>query len=268
MTGFKRHNERPPPVRVAGSVAAGAVTKWEHLARPTHSPARFYPSLLAEFPESARRWLTHAVAPGAPLARGVILQMEGRIRVRRWLPFEATQIIVPPEGYVWAARARFGPFSIRGYDRYSDGVGAMRWRLAGKIPLVTMDGPDVDRSAAGRLAAEAVWVPTMLLGPDVKLRAGPDADTTTAGWSIGPHTLSTDIHLDPAGAPRSVNMMRWGNPLGEPFGDYRFGADLDDEATFDGITIPTHIRAGYFHGTQRWSEGEFFRAQITEARFI
>jgi hypothetical protein len=268
MTGFKRHNERPAPVRMAGSVAADAVTIWEHLAGPTQTPARFDPSLVAEFPEPARRWLTHAIPPGAALARGVILKMEGQIRVRRWLPFEATQILVPPEGYVWAARARFGPLSIRGYDRYSGGIGAMRWRLAGKIPVVTMDGPDVDRSAAGRLAAEAVWVPTALLGPDVRLRAGHDSDTTTAEWSIGPHTLRTDIHVDPAGAPRSVNMMRWGNPLGEPFGEYPFGADLDDEATFDGITIPTRICVGYFHGTQRWSEGEFFRAQITEARFI
>jgi hypothetical protein len=76
MIGFKRHNDGPPPVRMAGSVSAGAVTIWEHLARPTQSPARFDPSLVAEFPESARRWLTHAIAPGAPLARGVILQME------------------------------------------------------------------------------------------------------------------------------------------------------------------------------------------------
>jgi hypothetical protein len=60
----------------------------------------------------------------------------------------------------------------------------------------------------------------------------------------GTADLSTDIHLDPAGAPRSVNTMRWGNPLGEPFGGYGFGADLDDEATVDGITIPTRICVG------------------------
>jgi hypothetical protein len=175
MIGFKRHNDGPPPVRMAGSVSAGAVTIWEHLARPTQSPARFDPSLVAEFPESARRWLTHAIAacPGSDPANG----------------------------------------------RTDPGTAMAAFEADCRVEHGTAD-------------------------------------------------LSTDIHLDPAGAPRSVNTVRWGNPLGEPFGGYGFGADLDDEATVDGITIRRASASGYFHGTQRWSEGEFFRAQITEARFI
>jgi hypothetical protein len=36
----------------------------------------------------------------------------------------------------------------------------MRWRLLGLIPVITAAGPDVTRSARGRLAGEIALLPT------------------------------------------------------------------------------------------------------------
>ncbi len=71
------------------------------------------------------------------------------------------------------------------------------------------------------------------------------------------------------GTPVAVHMDRWGNPNGEPFGRYPFGGvDIEAETAFGGITIPTRFRAGWWWGgTNRWPEGEFFRAVITGATF-
>ena len=33
--------------------------------------------------------------------------------------------------------------------------------------------------------------------------------------------------------------------------------------TFSGLTVPSAGRIGWFFGTDRWSEGEFFRFQLT-----
>jgi hypothetical protein len=60
---------------------------------------------------------------------------------------------------------------------------------------------------------------------------------------------------------------RWGNPGGAPFGRYPFGVRVEAESTFGGITIPSVLRAGWWWGTERQEEGEFFRAEITGAVF-
>lgn len=140
---------RLSPTDVAGPAGAPAVETWERLAVRQAKPARFDPAVLAGLPEPARRWLTHTIAPGTHLARAVMLEMEGHIRIGRWMPFRAVQLHAPPDGYVWAARAKLGPLAISGFDRYDNNTGEMRWRLLGHTPVVTAAGPDFDRSAAG-----------------------------------------------------------------------------------------------------------------------
>ena len=101
------------------------------------------------------------IVPGTPLARAVIVEMECHIHLGRWLPFRAVQLHAPPDGYVWAARARLGPLRISGFDRFADDTGEMRWRLLGHVSVVNATGPDLDRSAAGRVALDAMLVPPL-----------------------------------------------------------------------------------------------------------
>ena len=54
-----------------------------------------------------------------------------------------------------------------GFDRLVDGEGAMRWKFLGIVPVMTASGPDISRSAAGRVEAESVWLPSVLCGEDV-----------------------------------------------------------------------------------------------------
>ena len=195
--------------------------------------------MAAGLPEPACRWLTHAIVPGTPLARAVIVEMEGHIRLGRWLPFRAVQLHAPPDGYVWAARARLGPLRISGFDRFAGDTGEMRWRLLGHIPVVNATGPDLDRSAAGRVALDAMLVPTAFLNPLVNWSDGPRPDSATAEWTVGARTLQTELGVGPDGELRSVVMPRWGNPHGHPWGEYPCGGILTDEVDFGGIKLPS-----------------------------
>jgi hypothetical protein len=56
-------------------------------------------------PDLVRRHLAAAITPGTPLARSARLRMRGRIRIGRWLPFRAREVLSPHDGFVWAARA-------------------------------------------------------------------------------------------------------------------------------------------------------------------
>jgi Family of unknown function (DUF6920) len=70
-----------------------------------------------------------------------------------------------------------------------------------------------------------------------------------------------------SGRLAEIRVERWGNPGGAPFGRYPFGVRVEAEATFGGITIPSVFRAGWWWGTDRQREGEFFRAEITGVVF-
>ena len=220
--------------------------------------------MVAGLPEPARRWLTHAIRPGTPLARSVQLQMHGHIRLGTWRPFTATQVLAPPEGFIWAATARVLGLPVTGYDRFSSSTGQMRWRLLGLVPVLTADGPDISASAAGRLASEGVLIPTTF---DAATWTTTGPDQATATWRIGDHQEDVDLHVGEHGQLRSVLIQRWGTPNRCPYGRYPFGVTVEAENTFAGITIPSEFRAGWWWGTDRQDEGEFFRAHITDAAF-
>src|SRR5215211_5442875 len=70
------------------------------LLRPAE-PGEFTAAELEGLPEPARRHLAQAIAPGAPLATSARLRMRGHIKVGRWLPFRAREVLDPHHGFVW-----------------------------------------------------------------------------------------------------------------------------------------------------------------------
>jgi len=226
----------------------------------------FDPGELAHLPEPAQRYLAHAIAAGTPLATAVRLRMRGAIRLSRWWPFRADQVIVRDRGMVWRATARMRGLPIRGFDRLLDGVGAMQWRIFGRIPIIRAAGPDITRSAAGRVAAESIWLPSILCGAGVSWQVGA-ASTVHARFAVEGHPADLSLAFEQGGL-RSVALRRWGNPGGGRFREVDFGAIVEQEATFGGYTIPARLRAGWYFGSERFdSEGEFLRVTIDDAAF-
>lgn len=216
-------------------------------------------------PDPARRYLRTSIPDGTPLARSVRLTMRGSIKLgRRWFRFRARELLTPHLGFVWAARTAG---IITGTDRLVDGHGEMDWRLAGVIPVVRAEGPDVTRSAAGRIAGEAVWIPTAMLP---RFGVTWDAlDDHHATASRGSSDTGVEIHylFEDDARVRAVWLDRWGDQ-GTGFGLATFGHETVRTATFDGVTIPSAGRAGWFYGTDRWEQGEFFRYELIDLRLV
>ena len=217
-------------------------------------------------PDPVRRYLVASIAPGTALATSARFRMRGSIKLgKRWVPFRAREVLAPHHGFAWSARAGV----IVGSDRYADGHGAMNWKVFGVVRVVRAEGPDVSLSAAGRAAAEAVWVPTALLP-----RFG------VVWTATGPHHITASYRLDEVGIElhymlgddaraRSVVFERWGDPDNTgTWGHHPFGFEATGYSTFDGVTIPNAGRAGWFYGTDRWNEGEFFRSEITDYHLV
>jgi hypothetical protein len=76
-----------------------------------------------------------------------------------------------------------------------------------------------------------------------------------------PFTLS--LSIDDVGHVTSVTFDRWGDP--DETGIWQKlppGGDIDEHATFGGLTIPSAGRLGWFYDTIRWPKSEFFRFNV------
>lgn len=259
------HSSAAVPAHVRATRSTQAENLWKRLQ--VAGDGTFDRSMLRGLPPAAQRWLGHSISDNSPIARSVVLREEGQIRLGRWLRFTASHVVSPPLGFLWAAQTGLGPLHLSGYDRYADDAGEMRWRLFGRVPVINAEGVDIDRSDAGRLAAETFWVPTAWLAPCVHWVHSEDEERAEADWVIGPHRIRTSIRVSESGTIDEICVMRWRQPSNEPAGECPFGGFLTEEAAFDGIRIATRIRFGWFFGSDRWESEEFFRAKVLEAKF-
>jgi len=239
-------------------------------AGETGDPTRFHPGLVEDLPEPARRYLLHAIEPGTPLATRVRLTMPGSIRLSRDgdpLPMRSEEILVPERGYVWRARVGRGLMRIRGHDLLLDGEAEMRWWLWGLVPVARASGPDVSRSALGRLLAESIFLPSRLLpSRGARWEAVDDSTARVRLGAQGEEAVLT-LRIGPDGSLQRMSLPRWNSdPKNGSIEHVPFGSDeLREERTFGGYTIPTRFRGGWRLGED--DEFAFFFGHITEARY-
>lgn len=226
--------------------------------------AKFDSTALGDIPAPARAYLASSIRPGSPLWVATKIQMRGKIRIGRWLPFKATETLNPHVGFVWEARVAG---LISGHDRYVSGHGDMLWRLGGVKDLVVADGPDVSRSAAVRAAAEAIWLPTSLHPVNGVSWTQVGEGQIRAAFAVDGHAVSIELQVSPEGKVLSVLTDRWGDPDGSgDWGAHPFGAEFTEWEEHSGLTIPVAGSVGWFYGCDSWSRGEFFRFTITDAQ--
>jgi hypothetical protein len=120
-------------------------------------------------------------------------------------------------------------------------------RAFGRVPLVDEAGPDLTRSAAGRLAGEMIWTPAVALDPAVAWKPVDD-DTATAVVACAGETCEVSLTVAADGSLRTVAMPRWASVARGAYRLHRFGAEIHAEATFGGFTVPGRLTAGYDDG--------------------
>ena len=74
------------------------------------------------------------------------------------------------------------------------------------------------------------------------------------------------LAIEPDGRLRSVAGERWGDRTDDGrFALIPFGADILEERTFGGYTIPSRLHAGWWFGTPHYFD--FFHALIENATY-
>lgn len=231
--------------------------------------ATFDPAAITHLPPAAQRYLLHAIAPGTPLSTAARVEMNGEIRLGdTWSPFSAVQVVRWDRGFVWRARTRMHGLPVSGADRWVDGAGAMRWKLLGVVPVMTAEGADITRSAAGRLHSEVAWLPAVLLSDDVRWSTDDDGGVVRAVLTAHGETSPLELTLAEDGALTGIRIRRWGNVDSHTFHYADFGGSTEADQSFGGFTVPTRYRVGWYYGTDRFvGEGEFFRCTLGDVQY-
>jgi hypothetical protein len=210
--------------------------------------------------QPVRRYFQHALHGEAGRARGVRLEMKGRIRTGTWLAFSASQEC-DGRSFVWRARvgaARMTPLTV--VDRFAAGVGETEGRLFGRRRVFHAEGSDTSRSAAGRAALEAVFAPMSLL-PERGVRWRAEEETLlVATVDVPPERPELRLRIDRDGALRSVGALRWGNVGQRAFGYIPCGCEVRAERRFGDVLVPSSVVVGWWFGTPRYAP--FFEADL------
>jgi hypothetical protein len=227
----------------------------------------FDPASVAGLPEPARRYLLRAIAPGTPLARSVVVTLVGRIGLRpgaNKLPFTSELLVAPPDGLIWKATVGSGVMRLSGDDRYAAGQGMMRWFLWHLIPVIRAGGPDVSRSAAGRVALEAAsFLPPALLPQRGARWEAIDDHSARVHLRVGSEKLTPVLFVAADGRLEQLEMLRW-DPDDRDYILWR-GDALTAERRFGGYTLTTAGRVTKHAGTPR--AHAFFEFSVTDMRF-
>lgn len=236
---------------------------WEELTTPSGPPQAFDPATIVDLPDPARRLLERSIRPGSGLNPTVILRMVGEIKLKRWMPFRARQVIRVGEGFVWEATVGRPPVVFAGGDTLCRGQGCLDFRLWGVVPVARSAGSDVDRSAEGRLAAEMVaWAPQALAPQMGATWNGIDETQATVSLPIGHRRVDVTVAIDEVGRLNEITMERWGNPGSKVYELHRFGAAVAATGDVGGVTIASSGTVGWWWGTERQAHGEFFRYRL------
>lgn len=231
--------------------------------------ALFDRGTLTGLPEPAQRLLLNALPDRTSLYDIVRLSMRGEIKLAgRWLPFTAEQILRAGKGFVWEPVVGGRLIRFVGADALGPDGAHIEFRLHGRIPIVRSSGPDIARSAHGRLAAETVaWLPHALT-PQAGASWTTIDDRRAMVTLDGPGgRTDVEVTVDDDGRLSSLGLQRWKDsakpPTLAPFG----GTVESLFAGSDGVAIAGTGTVGWDWGTPGEAGGSFFRYEITEADF-
>lgn len=235
--------------------------EWEKLV-PSDDPEQVMP-IPDGLPQAARRWISASVDPNTPHWQSVQLVTRGELRYGDWHEFLAREIVNVDKGFIWAGLSTKG-VPMRVVDQYTEGVGNLRLRLAGVVPIRWQDPEQLSESAAGRFALESLLLPT---GWDRwTFTESSTENEFTVTIPVGDRSFEITVTTDEDGHLLTASMLRFGWPEEKgPGVEAPFGVRAESWSRWNGILIPEKYTASWWFGSA--GERELLRASVSLATF-
>lgn len=218
-------------------------------------------------PDPAARYLLHALAPDAPLARSVDVRLSGSLRVGAddWVPFEARQRICAERGFIWEARINVvRRLGIEGADWLLGDEAGIEYALEDWWPVVGRQGPGTARSALGRLMVELIWLPSALTPQRGASWTRGDADRAVVTPAGGKAPMTVAVGDD--GRLREASVMRRRVSANGETSIASYGVSVEAEERWGELVVPARLTAAWGIGTD--DRQDFMRLVVEDLRWL
>jgi len=211
---------------------------------------------LSELPFPVKNWLMSSGVVGKPKPQTVYLRQKFDMKLKpgqeNWYKADAEQYFTTKSpAFIWTVKLRMSPvIKISGRDKFKDGKGEMQMKMNSIINLGNESGEKMDEGTLQRYLGEMVWFPSAVLNPYITWE-GMDSLTAKATMNYCGTTGSGIFHFDEKGNFVRYSTMRF---MGNDPDAKRYGwvITVDDYAVFEGIRIPSKMRA-----TWKLDEGDW-----------
>ncbi|MCF7801394.1 MAG: hypothetical protein K9N34_05180 [Candidatus Marinimicrobia bacterium] len=200
-------------------------------------------SHLEALPAPVQRYLRYTNTVGKPFVKRVKLTQSGQMKLKPdadWIPLKAEQWYgIPEVAFEWRGWVKAAPlFHVKATDFYDDGVGSLKIRLWGFIPMGTAEGPEISEGELMRFLSEIIWFPSAMLSEKITWEAVNDT-LARATISDGGLEVSGDFHIDPDGRFTAFTARRYADMGDGKFQLADWYAPVSEYADFRGWYLPS-----------------------------
>ena len=220
------------------------------------------PEMLATLPAPIQRYMEYTGVVGKQIPTSVAVKYTGQFRQsleQPWMPMVAEQrYTTDPASFEWQAKFKMmGIPILRVTDRYEQGKGSMRGKLAGIFTIFdAKDHKALDQGSMMRYLNEVMWFPTAYFSEKFAWQAIDDASAQITYTDFG-RSISATLFIDAEGKLTNFIGERYRELNGEYTLD-KWSTPITSYAEFNGLRLP-----GGGTGTWLLPEGELTYIELS-----
>lgn len=223
---------------------------------PKVAPQTLTQKDIQNLPVSIQKWLTSSGSIDKSIPDYFTILQSMRMKLKpdqaKWYTASAEQMsTMQPPAFIWKVEVDMLPLvQMIGRDKFVDGKGAMFIKLNGAFPVVDAADEKIDEGALQRYLGEIAWAPGFAVSPHIQWETIDD-HSAKASMSYKGVSGSGIFHFDDQfNFSKFVALRFKGNDSAKRF---EWIMTAEEYGIFDGITIPTQLKATWILEDGAWT---------------
>ncbi len=209
-----------------------------------------------KLPAPVYKWIQNTGMLGKPSIQSAYIKQNALMKMnpeqKDWKSAKAEQYTtmhIP--AFIWTVNMNMAPLiKVKGRDKFVDGKGEMLIKINSLINVVNEKGERMDEGTLQRYLGELVWFPSLALSPYITWEAIDDYSAKATLNYKGTTGSGTFYFNEEDEFTKFVTLRFKGNT--EDAKRYPWVLTVDDYAEFDGIKVPSKMKA-----TWKLDEGDW-----------
>ncbi|WP_375581253.1 DUF6544 family protein [Marivirga tractuosa] len=212
---------------------------------------------ISELPKPVKRWLKNSGAIGKPIiTKGKVIQ-EAKMKMntdqKNWLEAKAVQYsIMDTPSFIWIVDVKMNKLvNFQGRDKFYDGKGEMLIKLNALVKVVNEKGEKLNEGTMQRYLGEMVWFPSLAVSEYITWEQINDSTAKATMDYQGTKATGT-FFFNSNGDFIKFSADRFkGNEADSK--RYEWVLTVDDYKTFEGIKVPSKMKATWKLENMDWN---------------